>query len=46
MENAIEVPVTGTGIRVDRRCVTTYAIIEIPTEKRMNRGDKVKVIIL
>jgi len=45
-KKTIEVPVTGTGIISNGKGVFTYAIIEIPTKKRMNRGDKVKVIIL
>lgn len=47
MKDAIEVPVTATGIRANSKGVTTYADIEIPTKERLNpRCDKVKVIII
>lgn len=47
MKDAIEVPVTATGMRVDNKGVTTYADIEIPTKERLYpRCDKVKVIIV
>ena len=47
IKDAIEVPVTATGMRANSKGVTTYADIEIPTKERLTpRRDKVKVIII
>ena len=45
--DAIEAPVTATGMRANSKGVTTYADIEIPTKERLNpRRDNVKIIII